>query len=374
MKSTFHKLLLALILVAATLHPSIGSGQTLPPPGCDPIGVLPSGAESLICMPEVWNGALVMYAHGYVSPTDPIGFYHLTTEDGTFVPQLTTSLNIAFATTSYRKNGLAILEGVDDMRELLAAFTLAHGMPAKTIVVGVSEGGLVTALLAERSPQLVSSALSMCGPIGSFQGQLNYLGDFRVLFDYFFPNVLPGSAVHVPPILMTNWDEVYVPKIKAALVANPAAALELVRVARAAIDPANPATVVQTVVGVLWYNAFATNDATKTLGGHPYDNRFTSYSGSSDDARLNLLVQRFAATPKAMIAVRDYETDGHLRKPMVTLHTTADPIIPFWHEQLYFMKADTLARTLFAPIPITRYGHCRFTTLELLSAFSLAAR
>ena len=182
MKSTFHRLFLAVILVAATLRPSIGSGQTLPPPGCA-VGVLPHGAESLICMPPLWNGGLIVYAHGYVKPSDPIGFYHLTTADGTFVPQFAMSLGYAFATTSYRKNGLAILEGVDDMRELVAAASAATPQPpTKTYVVGVSEGGLVTALLAERSSTLFNGALSMCGPIGSFQGQLNYFGDFRVLF------------------------------------------------------------------------------------------------------------------------------------------------------------------------------------------------
>jgi hypothetical protein len=31
-------------------------------------------------------------------------------------------LGYAFATTTYRQNGLAILEGVDDIRELVAAF------------------------------------------------------------------------------------------------------------------------------------------------------------------------------------------------------------------------------------------------------------
>jgi len=33
----------------------------------------------------------------------------------------------------------------------------------------------------------------VCGPIGSFQQQIDYLGDARVLFDYFFPGVL-GAA------------------------------------------------------------------------------------------------------------------------------------------------------------------------------------
>jgi pimeloyl-ACP methyl ester carboxylesterase len=373
MISTPRKLFIAFLIIVATLRPSIGSGQTLPA-GCT-VGVLPSGAESLICLPlppsPAWNGGLIVFAHGYVSPIDPIGFYHLTTADGRFVPQLATSLGFAFATTSYRKNGLAILEGVDDVRELVAAAGAATPIPPiRTDVIGVSEGGLVAALLAERSPGLIDGALAMCGPIGSFQGQLDYFGDFRVLFDYFFPDVLPGNAINVPAMVMRKWDTVYVPKIVAALSANPAAALELVRVARAAIDPTNPATVAQTTVGVLWYNVFATNDAKRSLGGNPYDNRSTVYSGSSDDLRLNSLVQRFPGSSTATAAVHAYETQGNLRIPMVTLHTTLDPIVPVWHESLYFNKADALARLLFVPVTVARYGHCIFSTPELLAAFS----
>jgi pimeloyl-ACP methyl ester carboxylesterase len=290
------------------------------------------------------------------------------------VPGLALSLGYAFAATTYRKNGLAILEGVEDVQDLIAAFSAVHTAPAKTYVVGVSEGGLVAALLAERAPDVLTSALAMCGPIGSFQGQIDYLGDFRVLFDYYFPGVLPGTAVDVPPSIMANWETVYVPAILGALAAHPVRALELLRVAHAPFDPADPTTVGQTAVRVLWYSAFATTDAQTTLGGNPYDNRFRWYFGSSNDLLLNLHVGRFAASPTAVAAVRNYETKGNLTVPMVTLHTTGDPEIPFWHEPLYFLKLNAFGRTEFTPLPVFRYGHCQFTTSEILGAFSLAAR
>ena len=157
---------------------------------------MPGGAGSLICVPAVgWNGQLVVFAHGYVAPGLPLNFYHLTLPDGTFLPAVVQSLGYAFATTTYRQNGLAILEGVEDIRELVRAFASTRTVPIKTHVAGVSEGGLVAALLAERSPRLFTSALAMCGPVGSFTAQIGYLGDFRVLFDYFFPNVIPGRRL-----------------------------------------------------------------------------------------------------------------------------------------------------------------------------------
>src|SRR5205823_4600707 len=120
-------------------------------------------------------------------------------------------------------------------------------------------------------------------------------GDFRVLFDYFFPGVvLPGSPIAVPDVLMQKWYAVYAPAVAGALAANPGRALELLRVAKAPFDPADPRTIVQTALDVLWYNVFATNDAAAKLGGNPYGNRLRWYFGSKNDWALNLAVQRFS--------------------------------------------------------------------------------
>jgi pimeloyl-ACP methyl ester carboxylesterase len=256
--------------------------------------------------------------------------------------------------------------------QLVDAFTDAHGAPVRTHIAGVSEGGLVATLLAERAPQVFSSAWAGCGPIGNFRRQINYLGDFRVLFDYFFPGAIPGSPIDIPPQVIANWDKVYVPDITARLIANPGRALELMRTAKAAYDPSNPATVVDTTIDALWYNVFGTNDAIAKLGGNPYGNRLTWYFGSSNDLRLNLLVRRFNASPAALNALRPYETSGNLSVPVVTLHTTLDEVVPFGHELLYLAKVDTFDRGRFVPIPVGRYGHCNFTTNEIAVSLLLA--
>jgi hypothetical protein len=87
---------------------------------------------------------------------------------------------------------------------------------------------------------------------------------------------------------------------------------------------------------------------------------------------LNLLVQRFTASPVARAALDRYETNGNLSIPLVTLHTTADEVVPFWHELLYLPKVDLSGRGQFFPIPAVRYGHCNFTATEVLTAFGLA--
>lgn len=365
--------LLALSLslpTAAAAHP-----EEIVPGRCRR-GTLPDGALSLICIPKSgWNGDLVIFAHGYVAFNEPLDAYEsqLTLSDGTYLPELVQSLGFAFATTSYRRNGLAILEGMADIRQLIEAFPhRAHGhTPAHTYLTGASEGGIITALLAERHPELFTGALSACGPIGNFRQQLNYWGDFRVLFDYFFPGLLPPSPIHIAPDVIARWETLYEPMLTAAVAARPQAAAELIRVSRAAVDAQQPGTVISTTLNLLWYNVFATNDGITQFGGSPYDNATRLYFGSGNDFRLNRKVERFTADPEALLQVVPYETSGHLAIPMVTLHTTGDEIIPFWHEIVYFGKARQSSARNLLPIPIFRYGHCNFKAAEMLAAFGL---
>ncbi|HEU4326184.1 MAG TPA: DUF6351 family protein [Roseiflexaceae bacterium] len=361
------------ILASGLFAPVSASAAPLaaPTPGPCVDGRLPSGALSRICIPSSgWNGDLVIFAHGYIAFNQPLDFQHLVTPDGTSVPDLIQGLGFAFATTSYRRNGLAILEGADDVRELAHSFRATHGVPRHTYLTGVSEGGIITALLAEQSPELFDGGLSGCGPIGNFRQQLNYYGDMRVLFDYFFPGVLPGSVTSIPAETIANWDAVYLPRIKAAIAANPSKARQLAITARALVNPDSPTEVETAITRLLWYNVFATNDGIQQLGGNPYDNSARVYIGSSNDLLLNARVKRYRADPAALQIVQRYETTGRLSIPLVTLHTTGDELIPFWHQAAYVAKVSTTGDGSLVPIPIPRFGHCNFTSTELIGGFA----
>ena len=107
------------------------------------------------------------------------------------------------------------------------------------------------------------------------------------------------------------------------------------------------------------------------LGGNPYGNRLQLYLGSSNDLRLNLRVQRFTASPTAVANMTKYETTGRLTRPLITLHTQADDVVPFLHEPLYLAKVFLTGHSGLLPLPVNRYGHCNFNTNELLTAFAL---
>ncbi|MPZ20965.1 MAG: hypothetical protein GEV06_24140 [Luteitalea sp.] len=364
---------LAACLVVVGLAAPAHAQEAVPGP-CEE-GRFETGALWKICVPAAgWNQQLLVYAHGYV-PNLPglseLGFYDVL-PDGTELSTLVQRVGFAYATTSYRQNGLAILEGVEDVRDLVRLFHQRVGEPRRTYATGGSEGGLVATLLAERSPELFTGALAACGPIGGFRFQINYFVDFRALFDYFFPGVLVGSPIDIPAGEITAWLDGSLPaQVRARLEQGPARALELMKVSRAPHDPDNFETVTSTALSVLAYNVLATNDARAKLGGNPFDNRARWYSGSSNDARLNRGVRRFAADPAAIEALRQYETSGRLSIPLVTMHTTGDDTVPFTHEVLYSFKLQLADRGAFIPLPTLRYGHCDFTVPEVLTAFAV---
>jgi pimeloyl-ACP methyl ester carboxylesterase len=344
--------------------------------GCHDGTLDATGALYQVCYPSSWNGDMVVYAHGYVVadaplalPDDQIG--------GQSMAQVVNGLGYGYATTSYRANGLVADEAVDDVAQLVdkvrSRFTPD---PSRTFIVGVSEGGLVAALAAERHPDRFVGALAGCGPVGNFAGQIDYLGDFRVLFDYFFPDVSPGGAVDVPDSVRAQWTSVFAPKVTAAIAADQQATLELLTVAGAPHDAASLPFAPTTALDILFYDVFALPDARLRLGGQPYDNIGRVYQGSSDDGALNAGVARVAADASARTGLDAFETSGTLSIPVSTLHTTGDPIIPLSQETSYADKVDAQGATSFlsqqAP---DRYGHCTFTGAEVLQAFgSLTAR
>jgi hypothetical protein len=176
----------------------------------------------------------------------------------------------------------------------------------------------------------------------------------------------------VSPSVIAGWLS-YVAQVSAAVAANPAAAGELLKVARVPVDPNEPASALSAILGILWYNVFATNDGIAKLGGPPFDNRWTWYRDSSNDWRLNRFVRRYAADPGARHTVaQHYETSGELEVPYVSEHTTGDPIVLFEQQPLYRLKALLNGSSAeHSALPIFRYGHCNFEQGDLIVGLGL---
>ena len=334
-------------------------------------GTLEHGALYQICFPSSWNGDMVLYAHGHVPASRPLALPN-DQVGGRSIAETINSLGYAYGTTSYRRNGLLGPEGVEDLVELEATIRrLYRPDPGRTVLVGVSEGGMVAGLAAEGRADVFEGALSACGPVGSLRGQLDYFVDFRVVFDYLFPGVIPGTAIAVPEDVVERWEQIYAPAVVLALALNPAGARELVRITGAPVEREDVAAIAVTSVSILRYNVVGTADAHQRLDGQPFDNTQRVYTGSSDDAALNAGVARFTADAAALAAMSEFETTGNLQVPVVTLHTTGDPIVPYRQQALYAAKVSgTGSSSHLTQIEVERYGHCSFEAAEVLAAFS----
>ena len=330
---------------------------------------IPTGPIHFAQIPDVWNGDLVVYAHGFTPPGTPLA---LPDE----VPQfcaMAMSAGYAFATTSYPSNGMAIVDGLADLVQLVGEFKNAHPQTGRVFLIGASMGGLIAAQAAERNPETFSGVLAMCGIYGSYLVETAHIGNTRAVFDYFFPGIIPGDAVNVPIDVMVKWESTYAPLVVATL-SNPENSAKLrqfLSVTKIPVDMSDYQSVIAAVVEVLSMQVFAIEDVKVRLGGKPFDNRIFWYSGSDNDRALNAGVRRYRADKAAVTAATTlFGTTGNLQMPLVTLHNSGDNLVPIVQQLLYRVKILFARKSaLYTGIPVTGFGHCGFTEQQILTAF-----
>lgn len=143
------------------------------------------GAKYALYVPDEWNGDLIVYAHQYQTSGALPTF-----------PERDALLGIGYAVaySSFSKIGWAIEEGAYDTYRLSAIFEEYFPAPEKTYIMGFSMGGLIAIMLAEQYPDLYAGALSISGAIGGTPKVIDHMSTVRVLFDYYYPGVLPGAV------------------------------------------------------------------------------------------------------------------------------------------------------------------------------------
>ena len=217
-----------------------------------------------------------------MAPRLPLGLpSELTSSDGQTLIGGLLGNGFAFAATSYSKNGYAVEQAEADLNALVAYFAAQMPMPPKVFLVGASEGGLIAVQQIEKHPDIYYGGLAMCGPVGDMPYQVQYMGDFRVVFDYFFPGVFTYppqgtrfGVADVPMDAYQYWEWAYFPAIAQAISTRPLETLQLFSVTGAAVDTVDPAeSSVTTAQSILWYNIFGTPDLIGTASGNPYDNQ-----------------------------------------------------------------------------------------------------
>ncbi len=340
------------------------TAQSAPSPSTIITGKIGPGALYEIAMPALvpWNGELVVYAHGIVDTRAPVALPAIGP-----LRDFLTSQGFAVVYSSYSQNGFAMKDGTQRTHQLRGVFASRMGQPARTYLFGHSLGALIALELAERYPDQYAGAVPACGLIGGSTAELKYIGDARVLFDYFFPGVAPGTPFNISP------DADLGPVIQALTNGfAPPDFKTLQFVSTAKLSANGPMEIVTAGATVIGFDVLFANNVIDLTNGHvPYDNTGTVYSGSFDDAALNAGVARFEGDPSALSYIARYYTPtGQLQIPVVTVHTTRDPVVPFFHEGMYADAVQEAGRSRFLlQRSVDAFGHCVFANGEDVQAF-----
>lgn len=331
----------------------------------------PSSVYAML-LPENWNGDVVFYAHGFRDVAEPV---NLPTADGVeeFRDALG-ALGYAFAYSSFDQNGYALKNGMQRIHQLRGLFNARFGSPRRSFLAGHSLGGGVVLALAERYGNQYAGALPMCGLVGGTGPQVDYVANVRVLFDLFYPGVLPGNAVSVPEDIDLN-NDVILPAL-AAMQADPNGVFAISQIDQTPLPFANPAELVESALRALGFHARGIDNFLDLTHGHiPFDNSGTTYTGALPEPLLlaiNAGVDRFTGDPAGENYENQYFTPtGELLIPVLTLHTSRDPVAPGFHETIYQEVVAASGRSdLLLQRTYDRFAHCGFTTEEMVEALT----
>lgn len=345
----------------------------------DVTGETGPGALYRLSVPSNWNGDVVYYAHGIVPPQMPVSL-----PNGDRFPAVREALGglgYAVAYSSFSENGWAVKDGAQRTHQLRGIFAAQFGPPRRSFLMGTSMGGLVAQKLAEQFPKQYDGTLAMCAPLGGAKAQVDYIGNVRVLFDLFYKGVLAGDVLTAPAVVDVN-AQVLGPAQRAVMT-NPTGLGIIARMAQTPLAGANGGELGASLLYALGYHAIGINDFLDRTHGHSmFDNSLTVYSAAAPGTLppslldfVNASVGRFTATPDALNYLgRYYRPDGALELPTLTMHTTRDPLVPFFHEAAFKSSVDAAGQSdLLVQRSYTRFGHCAFEPAEMVSAFQAVA-
>lgn len=313
-------------------------------------------AKFRIDVPENWNHGLVMYCHGY-NP-EP-GVFKEKELDPTLAVFL--KAGYAVAQSGYSAGGWAVEQAVVDTEVLRQYFAEKYGKPTETYVSGDSMGGLLTVLMIEKYSDTYDGGLSLCGVIGAAPRFMQQAFDDRVIFDYYFPRLLPSPA-RVPPSY--EMSEKLTKKILAALNAKPTAAAAV----RGYADVHTNRDLADGIV----FLTYILKDLEQRSGGSPFDNRNTIYTRVPASNAVNDRVERYEAEPGALTYLQQFYTPtGKLTRPVLAIHTSYDPLVsPSIPSDYFLLAREAGAGQFFTQQYVKHDGHCNIKPAEIDRGFS----
>ncbi|MBO0783051.1 MAG: hypothetical protein J2P37_29910 [Ktedonobacteraceae bacterium] len=382
---------------------SASSSRCVDPGGTKTLQGTLQGANYTIAVPANWNGTLLLYSHGYVSPTSPI--LNPAPDAGDALTGNTLlQQGYALAGSSYSSNGWALQQAFHDQVALLDYFNSICGHPTRTIPWGHSLGGIITAGLVQLYPERFTAAMPMCGVLSGGVATWNQALDSSFAFQTLLANNVPIVHITDPGTSLQQAENILAAAQKTpegkARIALAAALADIPGWFDAASpEPARTDFATQEQNQFLWesqvdfFFAFiARAELEARAGGNPSWNIGVNYSrqlklstnrhevealykqaGLSLDGDLATLnhARRIQADPQAVVYLNKYITfNGDLNVPTLGVHTTGDGLVVNQNEQAYAdVVHDNGDSRMLRQIFVHRAGHCTFTPAETLAAF-----
>ncbi len=397
---------IALVLGLGVAAPAMAGQQS--PGGCGSSGTvttvngtLADGATYLIqCPAGPWNGTLFLYSHGYVTP----GAANPAEDAGDPVTaSWMLSHGYALAGSSYASTGWAIQQALPDQVNTLGVFGRTYGSPSRTVAWGHSLGGIITAGLIQRYPNLFSAALPMCGVLSGGVATWNTALDSEFGFQQLVDPSVQVVNITNPTANLTGAETAaataqQTPQGRARLALAAALGDTPGWFTPLSAEPAPGDVTAQEANQYEWDTQIDfpfvfdfRAELEGRAGGNPSWNTGVNYVAqfekSADRSEVAALYKaaglnlgadlsklnhaaRISADPAAVKYLsQNISFNGEISVPVLTMHTTGDGLVVPENEQAYRQVVDQAGNgSKLAQIFVHRAGHCAFTPAETITA------
>ena len=353
------------------------------------------GAPYRIIVPANWNGALIVYAHGYRDKANHPGEVddRSANFEGLEVPL--GSLGYALAATAYRDNGWVVEDGIQDAKDLTVFFRSQVGVPNHTILLGLSMGSMVAFKSMEKFGGIYDGAICGCA-IGAGQSRFqdNNLAAY-LAYDVLFG--IPASWGTAGAVRNDISDQTEVQPKVFTEAANPSnfGKFEFIRLVKGVpgpgIIPPLPHSLLPFWVAGSQISFEALADLQIRAGGPVLQNLDRTYTltvaekaylatlGVNADAILAQMNARrniSAAPAQRDFLRRNADYSGKIKGPVLTVHTIVDEVVTVSNESAY---AETVAAAGKQNLLFQTYTnggfdftrnvfHCNFTAQQVFAS------
>lgn len=343
-----------------------------------------NGAAYDVVVPDAWNGTLVVLAHGYRDAADQPGESDDTSSGiAGLGPALATAGGYAVASTSYRSNGWAVKDAIVDVADLAEYVEANIVAPERTLLAGFSLGSFPTAVRAERGG--FDGYLPMCGVLAGAPRAWDGAGVNLLAYQTAFGSLPAAWGTVANGDDDVDFETEVFPGVVAQLV-NPAnfGRFEFMRLVSGV--PLSPSYYPDGLLTNVFFFTEARGELERRAGGPVVQNLDHAYWLSPGDrlylnglgipsAQLDawlatMNTTRYAAPPASRNYLERYaDFSGKIKRPVLTLHTAVDTLVPVSHEAAYAQTVAAAGRSsLLRQWYTGGTAHCGFSFEQILAA------